>query len=215
MSINDPIWSNISLSILSLFICTFVYVYCYDFIMCLCSLRSLPSYKVIDFHKVEGLKGAYIASQINSQRQLESFITFDKGGVWQHLVPPSHHADGRPIRCEWVCFTTHVLIVCILILLKQVRTPCVVQDIKSIKMFFYKHICMFICTHRIHSDANTTCMHTCICMYLCRACNTSRLLAIFQPVCPVLAEQIWFGRPNLLFISNGETIDDLLQCSCF
>ena len=94
--------------IVYMYICVFIL---YAYIMCLCSLRSLPSYKVIDFHKVEGLKGAYTASQINSQRQLESFITFDKGGVWQHLVPPSHHADGRPIRCEWVCFTTHVLIV--------------------------------------------------------------------------------------------------------
>ena len=67
------------------------------------SLRALPSYKVIDFHKVEGLKGAYIASQVNSQDQLESFITFDKGGVWQHLVPPSQNFDGHPVRCEWVC----------------------------------------------------------------------------------------------------------------
>ena len=66
------------------------------------SLRALPSYKVIDFHKVEGLKGAYIASQINSQKKLESFITFDKGGVWQHLVPPSHNAGGHQIICEWV-----------------------------------------------------------------------------------------------------------------
>ena len=76
------------------------YTHC---IYIICSLRALPSYKVIDFHKVEGLKGAYIASQINSQDQLESFITFDKGGVWQHLVPPSRTFDGHPVRCEWVC----------------------------------------------------------------------------------------------------------------
>ena len=31
---------------------------------------------------------------------------------------------------------------------------------------------------------------------------------------PHLAEQIQFARPNLLYISNGETIDSLLQCSC-
>ena len=66
------------------------------------SLRALPSYKVIDFHKVEGLKGAYIASQINSQNKLESFITFDKGGVWQHVVPPSQDANGQLVHCEWV-----------------------------------------------------------------------------------------------------------------
>ena len=30
-----------------------------------------------------------------------------------------------------------------------------------------------------------------------------------------MAEQIQFARPNLLYISNGETIDTLLQCSCF
>lgn len=61
-----------------------------------------PSYKVIDFHKVEGLKGAYIASQINSNHLLETFITFDKGGVWEHLRPPSHSADGHVSNCEWV-----------------------------------------------------------------------------------------------------------------
>ena len=30
-----------------------------------------------------------------------------------------------------------------------------------------------------------------------------------------LAEQIQFARPNVLYISNGEAIDSLLQCSCF
>ena len=32
---------------------------------------------------------------------------------------------------------------------------------------------------------------------------------------PHLAKQIQFARPNLLYISNGETIDSLLQYSCF
>ena len=32
---------------------------------------------------------------------------------------------------------------------------------------------------------------------------------------PHLADQIQFARPNLLYISNGETNDSLLQCSCF
>ena len=32
---------------------------------------------------------------------------------------------------------------------------------------------------------------------------------------PHLAEQIQFATPYLLYISNGETIDNLLQCSCF
>ena len=32
---------------------------------------------------------------------------------------------------------------------------------------------------------------------------------------PYLAEQIQFARPNLLYISNGKTIDNLLQYSCF
>ena len=30
-----------------------------------------------------------------------------------------------------------------------------------------------------------------------------------------LAEQIQFARPNLLYISNGEAIDNPLQCSYF
>ena len=103
-----------------MYVCLYVCTYACIIYMCvhLCtmhihiylfSLRSLPSYKVIDFHKVDGLKGAYIASQINSDNQLESFITFDKGGVWQHLVPPSQNADGHPVRCEWVCVLINTL----------------------------------------------------------------------------------------------------------
>ncbi|XP_065891527.1 VPS10 domain-containing receptor SorCS2-like [Dysidea avara] len=68
----------------------------------------LPSYKVIDFHKVEGLKGAYIASQINSNKQLESFITFDKGGVWEHLRPPTYGANGHLLNCEWPDCSLHL-----------------------------------------------------------------------------------------------------------
>ena len=67
---------------------------------------------MIDFHKVEGLKGAYIASQINSNKQLESFITFDKGGVWEHLRPPTYGANGHLLNCEWVSMCSVLFCVC-------------------------------------------------------------------------------------------------------
>ena len=44
---------------------------------------------------------------------------------------------------------------------------------------------------------------------ICRAWNSSRPLAIFQPIFPHMAKQIQFARLYLLYISNGEAIDGL------
>ena len=139
------------------------------------SLRALPSYKVIDFHKVEGLKGAYIASQINSVNKLESFITFDKGGVWQHLVPPSRTYDGHPVRCEWVCLG------CIDMFINSFIYSQIVRYIWPVSFHYPFTMCHQstpgsqllasswhpVCTyHYLHA-----CVHVCVCMCVrARAC---------------------------------------------
>ena len=58
----------------------------------------------IDLHKVEGLRGVYIATQLENgqvgRRYLSSWITFDKGGEWRHLSAPAQDVDGKPINCH-------------------------------------------------------------------------------------------------------------------
>uniref|UniRef100_S4RF15 Sortilin related receptor 1 n=1 Tax=Petromyzon marinus TaxID=7757 RepID=S4RF15_PETMA len=53
---------------------------------------------------VEGLRGIYIATQVSgehfSEENMRSFITFDKGGEWQPLLPPDTDSWGRPVNCQ-------------------------------------------------------------------------------------------------------------------
>lgn len=62
-----------------------------------------------DLYKVEGLKGIYIASQVVvkphllhsiSPEHLISVITFDHGGQWRPITPPSYDVEGRPVNCS-------------------------------------------------------------------------------------------------------------------
>ncbi|KAL0266712.1 UNVERIFIED_CONTAM: hypothetical protein PYX00_009183 [Menopon gallinae] len=61
-----------------------------------------------DFHKVEGLKGIYIASQVQPDadsnnigpEHLLTLITFDRGGEWRPVTPPPLDASGVPINCK-------------------------------------------------------------------------------------------------------------------
>ncbi|XP_075927382.1 sortilin-related receptor isoform X2 [Petromyzon marinus] len=57
-----------------------------------------------DIHRVEGLRGIYIATQVSgehfSEENMRSFITFDKGGEWQPLLPPDTDSWGRPVNCQ-------------------------------------------------------------------------------------------------------------------
>ena len=65
-----------------------------------------------DIHKVEGLRGMYIASQLKdngtSTFQQVSMITFNKGGRWRYLTAPSRDSAGHDIRCSR--FALHVSI---------------------------------------------------------------------------------------------------------
>ncbi|XP_075232916.1 sortilin-related receptor-like [Lycorma delicatula] len=70
-----------------------------------------------DLHKVNGLKGIYIASQVVANFQeynghsheystnispehLTTLITFDWGGEWHTLNPPKYDHKGQPIDCK-------------------------------------------------------------------------------------------------------------------
>ncbi|XP_014669937.1 PREDICTED: sortilin-related receptor-like [Priapulus caudatus] len=57
-----------------------------------------------DFHKVEGLRGVYIASQVKngsfSMDNTITLITFDKGGLWDRLQPPRFDNHGNRIDCD-------------------------------------------------------------------------------------------------------------------
>ena len=54
-----------------------------------------------DIHKVDGLRGVYIASTLTNRRQnaQSSFITFNKGALWSRLRPPARDIDGNNITC--------------------------------------------------------------------------------------------------------------------
>lgn len=56
-----------------------------------------------DLHRVEGLRGVYIASLINgsfSEDNMRSVITFDKGGTWELLQPPAADSLGGTVDCQ-------------------------------------------------------------------------------------------------------------------
>ncbi|CAH2041323.1 unnamed protein product, partial [Iphiclides podalirius] len=60
-----------------------------------------------DLYRVEGLKGIYIASKVNSKslianiepEHLVSLITFDHGVTWSPIKPPAEDENGKPLSC--------------------------------------------------------------------------------------------------------------------
>ncbi|KAF0030311.1 hypothetical protein F2P81_017042 [Scophthalmus maximus] len=56
-----------------------------------------------DLHRVEGLRGVFIATLINgsaSENNMRSVITFDKGGTWELLQPPAADSLGGTVDCQ-------------------------------------------------------------------------------------------------------------------
>ncbi|CAK1543183.1 unnamed protein product [Leptosia nina] len=61
-----------------------------------------------DLYRVEGLKGIYIASKINSKSLVESvepehlvsLITYDHGVTWSPIAPPTEDEHGKPFNCH-------------------------------------------------------------------------------------------------------------------
>ncbi|XP_048838564.1 LOW QUALITY PROTEIN: sortilin-related receptor [Brienomyrus brachyistius] len=66
-------------------------------------IRYFASEPFADLHRVEGLRGVYIATLINgslSEDNMRSVITFDKGGTWELLQPPSTDSLGGTLDCQ-------------------------------------------------------------------------------------------------------------------
>lgn len=62
-----------------------------------------------DVHKVEGLQGIYIASQVLQSattnigpEHLITVITYDWGGEWKPIEPPTHDSNHQKINCNLV-----------------------------------------------------------------------------------------------------------------
>ena len=62
-----------------------------------------------DMYRVKGLHGIYIASQVKEgvsgaigPENLVTLISFDQGGEWRRISPPTFDEDGRRIECNSV-----------------------------------------------------------------------------------------------------------------
>ncbi|TSX58295.1 Sortilin-related receptor [Bagarius yarrelli] len=66
-------------------------------------IRYFANEPFADLHRVEGLRGVFVATLINgslSEDNMRSVITFDKGGTWELLQPPSFDSLGGSIDCQ-------------------------------------------------------------------------------------------------------------------
>ncbi|KAJ8276085.1 hypothetical protein COCON_G00078370 [Conger conger] len=66
-------------------------------------IRYFASEPFADLHRVEGLRGVYIATLINgslTEENMRSVITFDKGGTWEFLEPPTTDSLGGKLDCQ-------------------------------------------------------------------------------------------------------------------
>lgn len=70
-------------------------------------LKDVGADSFVDIHKVGDLRSIYIASQLRDGNRssivpddLVTLITFDKGGEWKSIQPPSHDDEGQPIDCQ-------------------------------------------------------------------------------------------------------------------
>nr|XP_061781469.1 sortilin-related receptor-like isoform X2 [Nerophis lumbriciformis] len=66
-------------------------------------IRYFANEPFADLHRVEGLRGVFIATLINgsvSENNMRSVITFDKGGTWELLQPPTADSLGGTVDCQ-------------------------------------------------------------------------------------------------------------------
>ncbi|XP_078282958.1 sortilin-related receptor isoform X2 [Rhinoraja longicauda] len=66
-------------------------------------VRYFANEPFANLHHVEGLRGVYIATQLNgsfTDENMRSVITFDKGGTWELLEAPAFDSDGDQIDCK-------------------------------------------------------------------------------------------------------------------
>lgn len=75
--------------------------------MCIYLYSDVADETFTDMYKVEGLRGIYIASRVKGTpksgsigpENLESVITFDHGGTWNSIRPPTANNEGYFIHC--------------------------------------------------------------------------------------------------------------------
>ncbi|XP_029628708.1 sortilin-related receptor isoform X2 [Salmo trutta] len=66
-------------------------------------IRYFTNEPFADLHRVEGLRGVFVATLINgslSKDNMRSVITFDKGGTWELLQAPSADSLGGTLDCQ-------------------------------------------------------------------------------------------------------------------
>ncbi|XP_035288047.1 sortilin-related receptor-like isoform X1 [Anguilla anguilla] len=66
-------------------------------------IRYFANEPFADLHRVEGLRGVYIATLVNGtlgEENMRSVITFDKGGTWELLQPPTTDSLGGKLDCQ-------------------------------------------------------------------------------------------------------------------
>ncbi|XP_059389149.1 sortilin-related receptor-like isoform X1 [Carassius carassius] len=66
-------------------------------------IRYFANEPFADLHRVEGLRGVFVATLINgsvNEDNMRSVITFDKGGTWELLQPPAADSLGGTIDCQ-------------------------------------------------------------------------------------------------------------------
>uniref|UniRef100_A0A3Q3EAT1 Sortilin-related receptor n=1 Tax=Labrus bergylta TaxID=56723 RepID=A0A3Q3EAT1_9LABR len=66
-------------------------------------IRYFANEPFADLHRVEGLRGVFIATLNNgsvSEDNMRSVITFDKGGTWELLQPPAADSLGGSVDCQ-------------------------------------------------------------------------------------------------------------------
>ncbi|CAB3247192.1 unnamed protein product [Arctia plantaginis] len=71
-------------------------------------LEDVTEDSFTDLYRVEGLKGIYIASRVDSKahvnnigpEHLISLITFDHGVTWSPINPPTEDENGKPLSCH-------------------------------------------------------------------------------------------------------------------
>ncbi|XP_038154114.1 sortilin-related receptor isoform X1 [Cyprinodon tularosa] len=66
-------------------------------------IRYFANEPFADLHRVEGLRGIFIATLINgsvSEDNMRSVITFDKGGTWELLQAPAADSLGGTVDCQ-------------------------------------------------------------------------------------------------------------------
>lgn len=71
-------------------------------------LEDVTEDSFTDLYRVEGLKGIYIASRVDSKahvsnigpEHLISLITFDHGVTWSPINPPTEDENGKPLNCH-------------------------------------------------------------------------------------------------------------------